>query len=75
MFTQIGFQSQISNYRKLMSYNQYLIHFAQDGGEKKLHVLSTLLECYFTIAIFHLWMSKSEHDIIAFVISFLQANW
>jgi hypothetical protein len=34
MFAQIGFQSQITNYRKLMSYNQYLTHFAQDDGKR-----------------------------------------
>jgi hypothetical protein len=40
-----------------------------------LCVLPTLAKSNFAITSFDLWLSKGTHDIFAFLINFLGANW
>jgi hypothetical protein len=42
---------------------------------KQLYVLPTLGKCNFAITGFDLWMSKVGHDVFAFMINFLSADW
>jgi hypothetical protein len=42
---------------------------------KQLYILLTLAKFHSTTTSFDLWTSKSGHDIFAFVIKFLGANW
>jgi hypothetical protein len=41
----------------------------------KLYVLPALVDCYYIIASFDLWMSKGAYDIFALVIKFLGVDW
>ncbi len=39
------------------------------------YVFHTLVDCFFTIASFDLWMSKGAYDVFALVINFLNNDW